>query len=65
VARLGRTGRAVFIAAVVFSVAIQAVGVLYYPAGGSDQVLLESFEANWKPGNAPFLLELRNGPAPL
>ena len=65
VARLRRTGRTAFLAAVLFSVAVQGVGVLYYPAGGSDPVLLESFEANWKIGNAPFVLELRNGPAPL
>jgi len=65
VARLRTTGRTAFLAAVLFSVAVQGVGVLYYPAGGSDPVLLESFEANWKIGNAPFVLELRNGPAPL
>ena len=65
VARLKKLGRAAFIAAVAVSIVIQIVGVFYYPAGGSDQVLLESFEANWQIGNAPFLLELRNGPAPL
>jgi len=65
VVRLKQPGRAAFIAAVAVSVLIQMVGVFYYPAGGSDQVLLESFEANWQIDNAPFLLELRNGPAPL
>jgi hypothetical protein len=65
VTRLRRTGRAAFLAAVAVSVLIQMVGVFYYPAGESDRVLLGSFEADWKIGNAPFLLELRNGPAPL
>lgn len=47
-----------------WSVAVQAIGVIRYPSGHSDEVLYSSPAAPWHPGNAQFLLELRGaGPA--
>jgi len=60
-ARLGRGMRAAFVAAVLLSMAPQAVGAFRYPSGRSDLVLAGAPGKSWRPENAQFLLELRGG----
>jgi hypothetical protein len=60
-ARLGRGMRAAFVAAVLLSMAPQAIGAFLYPFGGSDLVLAGDAASNWRPENAQFLLELSQG----
>ncbi|MHB1047382.1 MAG: hypothetical protein ACYC4P_15365 [Thermoanaerobaculia bacterium] len=54
VERLRGAGRAVFLAAVIWGVAVQAIGAFRYPAGGSDLVGL------WDWRNPAFLVEARS-----
>lgn len=63
-ARTGLALRLVFVAGLVAAVMIQAIGVLYYPTGRSDEVLTRDFVSPWLPGHAQFLLEHRNGHLP-
>ncbi len=67
VARLRPLGRWVFAASCIVSIAIEAVGAFWY-TGVSDRVILAPAAlqsgAAWSPRNAPFLAELRHGPAP-
>jgi hypothetical protein len=57
--RLAGAGRWLFLLAVGWGVAVQAIGAFRYPSAGSDRVLYASPTAPWRPGNAQFLLELR------
>jgi hypothetical protein len=63
--RLVPAARAAFLVCVAVAIPIQAIGAFYYPHGNSDEVLNQDFTRPWKLENAQFLLELRNGPAPL
>jgi hypothetical protein len=56
--RLDRGMRAAFVAAVLLSMAPQAIGVFFYPSGHSDLVLAGDAASNWRPENAQFLLEI-------
>jgi hypothetical protein len=53
---LRRPGRAVFVAAVVFSIWVQAVGAFRYQ-GGSDVVLFQDPGHVWRLDKTPYLLE--------
>jgi hypothetical protein len=64
-------GRLLLSAAVVLSIAIEAVGAFCYPRGGSDdlyypagQSRLPVARAVWLPQNAAFWIEARGGIAP-
>jgi hypothetical protein len=63
-ARMGLALRLVFAAGVLAAMAIQVIGVLYYPTGQSDKVVTRDFVSAWIPGNAQFLLEYRHGHLP-
>ncbi len=72
--RLTLGGRRLFIAALLASIAIQAIGAFCYPKGGSDDLYyptgqkgvahLRISPAVWLPRNAAFLREARAGLAP-
>lgn len=67
-AALNGAGRVAFAAACVIAVAIQFVGAFWY-TGTSDRALFAAVAADgtapfWRWRNAPFLAELRHGPAP-
>jgi hypothetical protein len=47
-----------------WGIAVQATGAFRYPRGHSDEVLYSSKAAPWRPGNAQFLLELRDAGRP-
>jgi hypothetical protein len=71
VARLRGWGMRAFVAAVVASIAIQAVGAFCYPRGRSDDLFyppgldrMVIAPAVWSPRNVPFLVEARAGLAP-
>ena len=57
-ARLGRSSRPVFVAAVLLSMVPQAIGVFFYPFGRSDLILAGDPASTWKPENAQFVLEI-------
>ena len=63
-ARTGPALRLVFVAGLLAAIAIQGIGVLYYPTGKSDEVLARDFVSPWIPSHAQFLLEYRNGRLP-
>jgi hypothetical protein len=72
--RPGRRGRRALGAALVASIAVQAIGAFCYPMGGSDDIYypvgekgvshLHISPAVWQPRNAAFLVEARGGLAP-
>jgi hypothetical protein len=50
--------RRLFVLAVVFSIAVQAIGAFCYPRGASDTLM----DVNpWKPASTPFVVEARAG----
>lgn len=64
VATLTRGPRRLFLAACLFGFWVQMVGAFAYQ-GTSEGTLNADFVALWRPENAQFLFEARNGPAPL
>ncbi len=62
--------RALFVAAVGVSIAVQAVGAFWY-TGASETAIYAvrpgpgEMRAAWEPANAPFIAELRHPPAPI
>jgi hypothetical protein len=59
VAALSWPGRLLFAGATAVAIAIQAIGASCYPRGASDVN-----RSVWRPGDAPFLVEMRAGPMP-
>ncbi|WP_257386959.1 hypothetical protein [Tahibacter caeni] len=59
--------RGVFVAAVAFSIGVQAVGAFWYTRTSDERLFAgdpASLRGAWDPANIPYLVELRHPPAP-
>ncbi|HEY0783310.1 MAG TPA: hypothetical protein VGE98_12700, partial [Thermoanaerobaculia bacterium] len=68
-AALRGVGRAVFVALVAASIAVQAIGAFWYTGASEEAIFapppgLSELRACWDPANTPFLVELRHARAP-